>query len=312
MSGTRSQRTAYGEALVALGRQNQRIVVLEADLSKSTMGALFKAAHPQRFYEMGIAEANMASVAAGLSLTGKVPFMATFAVFATGRCYDQIRTSICIPALNVKICGSSAGLSDYGDGSTHQALEDLAIMRVLPGMQVFSPADAAETARVVEYMAQNEGPMYLRVNRNDLPAVTGDAPFVPGKLYPLKEGGDVVIFATGVMVSKALEAAEALQKEGIAAGVVNVPSLKPIDEAQLASIAQGAKAVVTAEEHSVLGGLGSLVCEVLSAAAPRPVVRVGVQDRFGTSAQNYEVLMEGYGLTAGAVAEAARASLAKA
>lgn len=309
MTNTQSQRTAYGETLAALGQTDPNIVVLEADLSKSTMGALFGAAHPARFYEMGIAEANMASVAAGLALTGRVPFMATFAVFATGRCYDQLRTSVCIPALNVKVCGSSAGLSDYGDGSTHQSVEDIAIMRALPNMQVFCPADAAQTAQIVTYMAQNPGPMYLRVNRNDLPAQQS-APFVPGKVYTLREGADVAIFATGVMVSRALQAAEALQAEGVKAGVYNVPSLKPIDEARVAEIARGAKAVVTAEEHGVAGGLGSIICEILCEHAPKKVVRVGVEDRFGTSAQNYGILLEGYGLTAQAVQTAAHKALA--
>ena len=213
MSEKMSLRNAYGKTLVELGKENENIVVLEADLGKSTMGILFQEPYPDRFFEMGIAEANMASVAGGLSLTGKIPFMASFAVFATGRCYDQIRTSICIPKLNVKICGSSAGLSDFGDGSTHQTVEDIATMRALPNMQVFSPVDAVETEKIVRYMAKEKGPMYLRVNRNDLPVLTSkDEEFVPGKVYTIREGKDAVVFATGVMVSIALEAAEELSR----------------------------------------------------------------------------------------------------
>jgi len=304
-----NQRNAYGETLVELGKKNDKIVVLEADLSKSTMGAMFGAEYPDRFYEMGIAEANMASAAAGLSLTGKIPFMASFAVFTTGRCYDQIRTSICIPGLNVKICGSSAGLSDFGDGSTHQTVEDIATMRVLPNMQVFCPADAGETVRIINYMAENNGPMYLRLNRMELPEVTDGEAFAPGKVYTLRDGKDVAIFATGIMVSKALEAAGQLEKEGVSAKVVNVPSIKPIDSAQVAEVANSVKAVVTAEEHSVLGGLGGLICEIVSGLAPKKVVRVGIQDKFGSSAQDYDTLLNAYGLTAQAIVDAAKKSL---
>jgi transketolase len=305
----KNQRTTYGETLVELGRKNKNIVVLEADLSRSTMGTLFGAEYPDRFFEMGIAEANMASTAAGLSLAGKIPFMASFAVFATGRCYDQIRTSICIPGLNVKICGSSAGLSDFGDGSTHQTVEDIAIMRVLPNMQVFCPADSSEAARIINYMEANSGPMYMRLNRMDLPEISGGEPFVPGRIYTLKDGKDVAVFACGVMVSRALEAAERLEKEGISVKVVNVPSIKPIDSAQVAEIAGGVKAVVTAEEHSVLGGLGGLICEIVSELAPRKIVRVGIQDKFGSSARDYETLLNAYGLNAAAIEDAVKVSL---
>ncbi len=310
MSQTKNQRTAYGETLVALGAEDPRIVVLEADLSKSTMGTLFEAAYPDRFFEMGIAEANMAGTAAGLALTGKISFFSSFAVFSTGRCYDQIRTSICIPGLNVKICGSSSGLSDFGDGSTHQSIDDLSLMRVLPGMQVFAPVDAEQTRAVVRYMASHEGPMYLRVDRNDLPLLTepGDS-FTPGKLYVMREGSDAIVFAAGVMVSRALEAAELLAAEGVSLKVVNVPSIKPLDAVQLAELCRPFSAIVTAEEHSVLGGLGSAILEALTPVLPRRVLRLGVEDRFGTSAEDYETVLRHYGLTAQAVADKVRAAL---
>ena len=291
-----SLRTSYGETLVELGKTNKDIVVLDADLCKSTMGVLFEQAYPDRFYEMGIAEANMASVAAGLSLTGKIPFIASFAAFVPGRCYDQIRSSICIPNLNVKLCGSSAGLSDFGDGSTHQSIDDIALMRILPNMQVFSPADANQTAQIVEYMANNYGPMYIRINRNDLPVLTSnEKDFVPGKVYSMREGRDVVIFATGVAVSIALEAAKTLAAANIFAEVVNVPSIKPLNSSQVLDLCKRTKAFVTVEEHSVYGGLGDAISAIVAPKLARKHARVGIQDIFGTSAQNYQVLLEHYG-----------------
>lgn len=305
-----SQRVSYGETLVRLGAENQRIVVLEADLCKSTMGVLFEQKYPERFFEMGIAEANMAGVAAGLALSGYVPFMATFAVFATGRCYDQIRTGICIPSLNVKICGSSAGLSDFGDGSTHQTVEDIAIMRALPNMQVFSPADAAQTERIMEYMASHEGPMYIRVNRNDLQRVyTNGEAFVPGAIDVLKEGRDGVLFATGVMVAKAMEAAEILSEGGICVKVVNVPSIKPLDQTAVREACRGMRFILTAEEHSVVGGLGSAILERIAGIEHKPVFMVGIEDKFGTSAESYDILLQGYGLTASRIVKTARAAM---
>jgi transketolase len=305
-----SLRAAYGNTLVALGGEKDDIVVLEADLGKSTMGALFEEAFPNRFFEMGIAEADMAGVAAGLALAGKTPFMATFAVFAPGRCYDQIRTGICIPNLNVKICGSSAGLSDFGDGSTHQSIDDIALMRVLPNMRVFSPADAVEAEQIVRYMANHFGPMYVRICRNDLPVVTEEGrEFVPGKIYPLREGGDVAIFATGVTVSIALKAAEALAGKGLEAAVINAPSIKPLDEDSAREACRKAKAVVTVEEHSVYGGLGDAVSMALSPVLPKKHVRVGMQDTFGTSAQNYGILLEYFGLTPETIVKAAEKAL---
>ena len=303
-------RTAYGETLVELGKTNERIVVLDADLCKSTMGVMFENAFPERHFEMGIAEANMAAVAAGLSLTGKIPFIASFAAFVPGRCYDQIRTSICIPGLNVKLCGSSAGLSDFGDGSTHQSIDDIALMRVLPGMQVFSPADAIQTAQIVKYMAANEGPMYIRVNRNDLPLLTPEEQeFTPGKVYTMLEGDDVAIFATGITVSIALEAAKELAGKGIRAKVLNVPSIKPLNENEVLDICDSTKAFITAEEHSVIGGLGDAVGSIVAPKLARRHIRVGIQDIFGTSAQNYQVLLESYGFLPGTLVNAVLESL---
>lgn len=301
-----SLRVTYGETLVELGKKNKDIVVLEADLGKSTMGSLFEAAYPDRFYEMGIAEADMASVAAGLSLTGKIPFMASFAVFSTGRCYDQIRTNICIPHLNVKICGSSAGLSDSGDGATHQSIDDIALMRLLPNMQVFSPADAVQTRRIIAYMAENKGPMYIRINRADLPVLTKPSdPFVSGDVYTMCEGTDIAIFATGIMVSAALETAEQLRKDGISVKVVNAPTIKPINAAQVQKTVSNVRLVVTAEEHSVYGGLGDAVSMALGQSGKK-MLRIGIEDKFGCSAENYKILLENYGLTADAMAKAIR------
>ena len=299
---TNSLRTAYGEALVALGKENKNIVVLEADLGKSTMSNLFQVAYPERYFEMGIAEANMASTAAGLALTGKTPFINSFAVFSTGRCYDQLRQTISIAGLNVKICGSSAGLSDYGDGSTHQSVEDMNLMRGIPGMTVLVPVDAVETTKMVAAMANNPGPMYIRINRNDLPILTPtDTPFEIGKLYTVKEGTDVVVFANGVMVSRALTAAEELAAQGVSVKVVNVSTIKPLDRQAVIACAKGMKAVVTAEEHSVIGGLGSAIAEALRLEKGAPIDFVGIEDVFGTSALNYDELLVHYGLTAQAI-----------
>ena len=298
----KSLRTAYGEALVALGKDNKNIVALEADLGKSTMSNLFQVAYPERYFEMSIAEANMASTAAGLALTGKIPFINSFAVFSTGRCYDQLRQTISIAGLNVKICGSSAGLSDYGDGSTHQSVEDMSLMRGIPGMTVLVPVDAIETTKMVAAMVNNPGPMYIRINRNDLPILTPtDTPFEIGKLYTMKEGKDVVVFANGVMVSRALTAAEELAAQGISVKVVNVSTIKPLDRQAVIACAKGMKAVVTAEEHSVIGGLGSAIAEALRLEKGAPIEFVGIEDVFGTSALNYDELLVHYGLTAQAI-----------
>ena len=302
-------RQAYGETLRDLGSTNPNIVVLEADLGKSTMSEMFRQAYSDRYFQVGIAEQNMTSVAAGLALTGKTAFTNSFAVFSTGRAYDQIRSSVAIPRLNVKICGSSAGLSDYGDGKTHQSIDDIALMRVLPGMTVLSPLDAVETAQMVREMARIPGPCYIRLNRNDLPVYVdpGDEYHI-GKLRMLRDGSDVCVFASGVMVTKALQAAELLQSEGVSARVVSVSTIKPLDASALMAYCRGVKAVVTSEEHNVHGGLGSAICEALSLQR-LPIAIHGIEDSFGYSAENYDVLLEKYNLTPQGVARKVREAL---
>ncbi len=304
-----SLRKTYGETLVEQGEKNKNIVMLEADLGNSTMSSLFAAQYPERYFQMGIAEQNMASVSAGLSLAGKIPFMNSFAVFATGRAYDQIRSSITIANLNVKICGSSAGLSDYGDGKTHQSIDDIALMQVLPNMTVLSPCDAVETEKMVKAMVEHNGPAYIRINRNDLPVVTDpDEPYHIGKMTKLAEGSDVVIFATGVMVQQSLKAAELLKAEGISVRVINVSTIKPLDTEAILSYCEGMKGIVTAEEHNVIGGLGSVIASATSKTR-LPLEMLGVDDRYGTSAENYEILLNSYGLAPQNVAEKVRSVL---
>jgi transketolase len=311
MMSTQNPREVYGRTLVELGGENGNIVVLEADLGKSTMSCYFEQAFPGRFFEMGIAEANMTSFAAGLSLTGKIPFTNSFAVFAAGRAFDQIRQGICIPALNVRIIGSSCGLSDFGDGSTHQSIEDIAIMRALPNMTVLIPADGNETRTMTRALADYRGPVYMRITRNDLPDVMpADTPFVAGKPHLVRQGSDAVVYANGQMVSQALIAAETLSAIGISVRVVNVSSMKPVDRTALTSLADGMKAVVTAEEHSVIGGLASLMHEILH-GRPVPVNVIGINDCFGQSAHSYEDLLQVYGLTPKHIVEAVRQPIQK-
>jgi len=293
-----NQRQVYGEILLELGRINKNIVVLEADLGKSTMTSLFEQEFPERFFEMGIGEANMTSFAAGLSLTGKIAFTNSFAVFAAGRAFDQIRQGISIPKLNVKIIGSSAGLSDFGDGATHQSVEDIAIMRAIPNMTVLVPADGIETRKMVRKIVEYDGPVYLRINRHDLPDLFPEnEEYVIGKSYLIRDGRDIVVFANGIMVSKAVEAAEKLEEEGISVRVVNVSSLKPVNESEIKKFAEGVKGIVTAEEHSLIGGLASAVTFILRGNGI-PVIPVGIEDQFGQSAHSYNELLEEYGLTA--------------
>jgi transketolase len=298
-----NQRVAYGNTLVELGKEDERIVVLDADLGGSTMGKLFETAYPDRHFEMGIAEANMTSVAAGLAQTGKIPFTNSFAVFAGGRAYDQIRQTIAIGKLNVKICGSSSGMSDFGDGATHQAIEDIAIMRAIPNMTVICPADANETVQAVKAAVKFNGPCYIRLNRNDYENVTAeDQPFEIGMPTVLQEGSDVVVFATGIMVGKALEVAQEL-KDRVSVKVVNVSTIKPMNKEAIINIVKDCKAVVTAEEHSIVGGLGSAISEVLCKEC-KPIEYVGVNDTFGSSAHNYEDVLNYYALTKEHIAEA--------
>jgi transketolase len=298
MAQNKNMREAYGLALVALGKKNKNVVALEADLGKSTRSILFKEAFPDRFFEMGIAEQNMASTAAGLALAGKIPFYHSFAVFAAGRAYDQLRNSICIPNLKVRACGSSSGLSDFGDGKTHQCIEDMAIMRALPNMTVLCPMDSEETARMVAALEVWDGPAYIRINRSDLPLLYPEnEPYRIGKVTRMREGKDAVVFACGVMVSIALEAAERLAVQGVSVRVVNVSTIKPLDRDAIIGESDGMKAIVTAEEHTVIGGLGSAVVEALRVTPHAPVEFVGIQDRFGISAVNYNEILEFYDLT---------------
>jgi transketolase len=303
---TQNPREVYGRTLVDIGRENPSIVVLEADLGKSTMSCYFEQEFPERFFEMGIAEANMTSFAAGLSLTGKIPFTNSFAVFAAGRAFDQIRQGICIAGLNVRIVGSSCGLSDFGDGSTHQSVEDIAIMRALPNMTVLVPADGNETRTMTRALANFEGPAYMRITRSNLPDVmSAEEPFVAGKPHLIRPGDDIVVFANGQMVSAAISAAEMLAGEAISLRVVNVSSMKPVDTAAVSALVAGMKGVLTAEEHSVIGGLASLIHEVLQAQSI-PMAVIGIEDRFGQSASSHEDLLDCYGLTPRHIAEAAR------
>lgn len=302
-------RQAYGETLRELGGTDPNIVVLEADLGKSTMSEMFRQAYSDRYFQVGIAEQNMTSMAAGLALTGKTAFTNSFAVFSTGRAYDQIRSSVCIPRLNVKICGSSAGLSDYGDGKTHQSIDDIALMRVLPGMTVLSPLDAVETAQMVREMTRIKGPCYIRLNRNDLPVYVDPADeYHIGKLRMLRDGSDAVVFATGIMVSKALQAAEELRNESVSVRVVSVSTIKPLDPSALLEHCRGVRAVVTSEEHNVCGGLGSAICEALSMHR-LPIAVHGIEDSFGYSAENYDLLLEKYDLTPQGIIRKVRSAL---
>jgi len=291
-----NQRQIYGETLLDLGRENKNIVVLEADLCKSTMTTLFEQEYPDRFFEMGIGEANMTSFAAGLSLTGKIAFTNSFAVFAAGRAFDQIRQGICIPGLNVKIVGSSAGLSDFGDGATHQSVEDISIMRAIPNMTVLAPADGIETRKMIRKMVEYNGPVYLRLNRHDLPDIFPEnKEFIIGKPYMIRDGKDVVVFGNGIMVYRALRAAEMLEKAGISVRVVNVSSLKPVNESEIKRFAHGMKGIVTAEEHSVIGGLASVITFILGGNGI-PFRHIAIQDQFGQSAHSYDELLDEYGL----------------
>lgn len=294
----KATRDAYGEALKELGAQNPDIVVLDADLSASTKTQVFAKAYPDRFFDTGIAEANMMGVAAGLAAAGKIPFASTFAVFGAGRAYEQIRNSICYPKLNVKVAVTHAGLTVGEDGATHQMLEDITLMRALPNMTVIVPADAAETKAAVKWAASYKGPVYIRMGRAKCEDIMpDDKPFVPGKSITLRDGNDVTFITCGIMTAKALRAAETLEKQGISARVINMSSIKPIDEEAIVKAAEETGAIVTAEEHTVKGGLGGAVAEVLALKKPCLMDMVGTEDTFGQSGKADE-LLEVYGLTA--------------
>jgi len=295
--GNIATRQAYGETLAEIG-ENPNIIVLDADLSKSTMTALFKEKYPERFINCGIAEGNMMGVAAGLATQGKTVFASSFAMFAAGRAFEQVRNSICYPKLNVKIGATHAGISVGEDGASHQAIEDIALMRSVPNMVVISPADAIETREAVKWAANYSGPVYLRLGRLAMPNVMPDNyKFNIGKGVTLKDGNDVAIIAAGLMVAKAIEAAEELEKEGIKARVINIASIKPIDKDIIIKAAKETKGIVTAEEHNVFGGFGSAVAEVTAQYQPCRIAMVGIEDEFGRSGKP-EDLLEMYGLTA--------------
>lgn len=302
-------REAYGNALASLGEKYTDFVVLDADLAAATKTGVFKKKYPERFFDCGIAEADMVGVAAGLAASGKTVFASSFAMFAAGRAFEQIRNSVGYPHLNVKIGATHAGISVGEDGATHQCNEDIALMRTIPGMTIVNPADGIEAAAAVEAAINTKGPFYLRFGRYAVPYLYDENyKFELGKGVKLKDGKDVTIIATGLMVHLALEAANTLAAEGIDAEVINIHTIKPLDKDMVVASAKKTGAVVTAEEHSVIGGLGGAVCEILSENAPVPVLRVGVEDRFGMSGKVPELLNE-YGLTAENIADKARAAV---
>ena len=290
-------RDAYGSALLELGRRNENVVVLDADLSGSTKTAKFAKAFPGRFFNMGIAEQDMIGTAGGLSLTGKIPFASTFAVFETGRAWEQIRQTLCYSGLNVKLVATHAGITVGEDGASHQALEDIALMRVIPNMTVIVPSDGFETKQVIDAVADYKHPVYVRLGRSKVPPVMpADYRFAIGKAYTFNIGRDVTIIATGIMVSQALQARELLQQKGLDAGVINMSTIKPLDTDTVLEAAKSSKLIVTAEEHSVIGGLGGAVSEFLSEHYPTHVLKIGTRDTFGCSGTP-DQLMKLFGLT---------------
>ena len=303
----KATREGYGEALAELGAKNPNVIVMDADLAAATKTGAFKKVFPDRFINTGIAEGNMMSIAAGLSTTGKVVFAA---MLAAGRAVEQVRNSIGSPHLNVKIGATHGGISVGEDGATHQCCEDFALMRSIPGMTILNPADVVEAKQAVFAAAEMEGPVYLRFGRLAVPVVTDEnEPFVIGKAKTLAEGNDVTVIATGLLVSAAVEAAEALKAEGINARVLNMATIKPIDREAIIAAAKETGAIVTAEEHNIIGGLGSAVSEVVCETIPVPVVRVGVNDTFGQSGPATE-LLKIYGLTAENIVEKAKEAIA--
>lgn len=302
-------RDGFGEALLQLGRENKDIVVLSADLTDSTRAGWFKKEFPDRFIGFGVAEQDMFGAAAGLALSGKVPFACTFGVFASGRAWDQIRISIAYMNLNVKIGGTHGGISVGPDGATHQALEEITLMRMLPNMKIVVPCDSIEARKATMEAARVSGPVYIRLGRNPAAIITSEKdPFRIGKANLLKEGEDVTIFACGHMVYEALKAAEMLERQGISARIINLHTPKPIDRESIIKAARETKAIVTAEEHTIYGGFGSAVCEVLAETCPVPVKMVGIKDRFGESGEPLE-LFKCFGITAEDIAKAAKEAI---
>ena len=304
-------RESYGNTLKALAAEgHDDLVVLDADLAAATKTGMFRKAHPDRHFDCGIAEANMMGVAAGLSTMGYVPFVSSFAMFAAGRAFEQIRNSVAYPHFNVKVCATHAGVSVGEDGGSHQCIEDLALMRAIPGMTVICPADANEAKAATMAIAEVDGPVYMRLARLATPVFEGDMvkPFVIGKANVLREGKDVAIFATGLMVNESLMAAEALASEGIDAAVINIHTIKPIDAECVTKYAEKCGKVITVEEHSVIGGLGDAVADVLMGKVNCKFHKIGVNDRFGQSGKAADVLRE-YGLTADQIAETVKANI---
>jgi len=308
--GTHNQRVEYGKKLVELGGKNPDIVVLEADLGKSTMSCLFEEAFPDRYFEMGIAEQNMTSFAGGLALAGKIPFTNTFAVFASGRAYDQIRQSIATAKLNVKVVGSSSGMSDFGDGATHQSIDDVAIMSAIPNMRVYIPSDHLQTRELTKALLKDEKPAYVRVGRNAVNPVyeEGNVPFEMDKATFVARGGDAAIIACGEMVGPAKAAAALLEKDGIRATVLDMYCLKPLDTAAIVEAATHAKAVVTVEEHAPFGGLGSMVAQVVGRECPRRVLAMSLPDAPVVTGTSREVF-DTYGLNAEGIAAKVKEAL---
>lgn len=303
-------REAYGKALAEVGAEYENLVVLDADLAAATKTGVFKKAFPERFFDCGIAENNMIGVAVGLSLSGKIPFASSFAMFAAGRSFEQVRNSIGYPHCNVKIGATHAGITVGEDGATHQCCEDIALMRTIPGMVILNPADAVEARLAVKAAIEYNGPVYLRFGRMAVPVIYGDDyKFEIGRGVKLADGKDVSLIATGIEVEQALLARELLASEGISASVVNIPTIKPLDEELVIAEANACGAVVTCEEHTVIGGLGAAVAECLSEKRPTPVLRVGVNDVFGRSGPAKE-LVSYFGLDAAAIAAKAKAAVA--
>ena len=306
-------RAAYGEALAALADEYPELVVLDADLSGSTMSKKFADVCPERFFNIGIAEANMAGIAAGLAACGKKPFINSFAMFSAGRAWEQVRNSIAYPRLNVKVIGSHGGLSVGEDGATHQCIEDYAIMRAIPGMLVLSPCDGPEMRAAVKALLEYEGPAYMRLGRLAVDSVTDETPgyrFELGRGAQLRDGSDVTVIAAGMMVQEAVKAADALKAEGVSVRVIDMHTIKPLDEEIVIRAARETGAIVTSEEANILGGLGSAVCECVAEHCPVPVVRHGVRDEFGRSGAAKKVLAA-YGLTADGIIAAVREALSK-
>jgi len=311
MAKERAIRDGYGEALLELGKIDKNIIVLDADLSESTRSCFFADAYPDRFINCGIAEQNMVNMAVGLAISGKTVFASSFAIFATGRCWEQLRNSLAATRANVKIVASHGGITVGADGLSHQCVEDISIIRTIPNFTVLVPCDWLEAKKATHAAVKFKGPVYMRTSRPKSPLLTDEAtPFEIGKSYALREGRDVVIFACGLMVARAVEAARALSAEGIDAGVVNMHTIKPLDAKAVVGAAASAGAIVTAEEHSVIGGLGSAVAEAVVERCPVPVEMVAIRDKFGQSGEPDELLKK-YGLTAEEICKAAKRAIGR-